>query len=207
MMFGKAIAVAAILLAGAAHASIVTNGSFESPGSFAGSFKTYNAGSTAITGWTVGSGSVDLINSYWQAADGSYSLDMSGGSAGSIWQTISGLLTGKSYILSFALAGNPDRAGVKSLTAEVSGTSGTYTFDSTGKSRSAMGWTTETLGFTASGNSATLRFTSNTNNAYGPALDNVSVALAPVPLPAGAATMGGAFGLLALLRRRRRARA
>ncbi len=207
MMFGKAIAVAAILLAGAAHASIVTNGSFESPGTFTGGFKTYSAGSTAITGWTVGSGSVDLINTYWQAADGSYSLDMSGGSAGSIWQTISGLLTGKSYILSFALAGNPDRAGVKSLTAEVGGTSGTYTFDSTGKSRSAMGWTTETLGFTASGSSATLRFTSNTNNAYGPALDNVSVALAPVPLPAGAATLGAAFGLLALLRRRRRAAA
>lgn len=202
-MFGKAIAVATVLLAGAAQASIVTNGSFELPGTFVGGFTTYGTGSTAITGWTVGSGSVDLINTYWQAADGSYSLDMSGGSAGSIWQTIGGLVAGEHYILSFALAGNPDQGSVKSLTAEVGATSGTYTFDSTGKSHGAMGWTTETLAFTATGSTELLRFTSNTNTAYGPALDNVSVALAPVPLPAGAAAMGGAFGLLALLRRRR----
>jgi hypothetical protein len=46
-----------------AHADINTNGTFLGvPG---GPFTTVFSGSTAINGWTVTSGSVDWINTYW----------------------------------------------------------------------------------------------------------------------------------------------
>ena len=66
-----------------AGAATVTNGSFEnSP--FTGDFLEVNAGSTAISGWTVGGSGVDLINTYWQAGTGAYSIDMSQHNAGTL---------------------------------------------------------------------------------------------------------------------------
>jgi choice-of-anchor C domain-containing protein len=181
---------------------IVTNGSFEQAGGFSGGFETLGAGSTAMPGWKVTSGSVDLINGYWQAADGGYSLDMSGNSAGTIAQTLTGLVAGKKYLLSFDLASNPTGpAGLKSLTASVGGTSGVFTFDPAGHTTSAMGWQTEKLLFTATGPTTVLSFASGSNSAWGPALDNVSVASVPVPL--GALFVLSGLGSILLLRRRR----
>lgn len=181
---------------------IVTNGSFEQAGGFSGGFTTLGAGSTMMPGWKVTSGSVDLINGYWQAADGSYSLDMSGTSAGTIAQTLTGLVAGKKYLLTFDLASNPTGpAGSKSLTASVGGTSGLFTFDPAGHTTTAMGWQTEKLLFTATGPTTVLSFASGNNSAWGPALDNVSIA--PVPVPMGALFALTGFGSMLLLRRRR----
>jgi hypothetical protein len=53
-------ALLGLFLASGAHANLITNGSFElasvDPG---GGFVTLDAGSTAITGWTVSAGNVD----------------------------------------------------------------------------------------------------------------------------------------------------
>ena len=64
-----------------AQAASFTNGSFEL-GTDPGSFSTVFQGDGAtITGWLVGGpsgASVDYIGSYWEAADGSRSVDLSG---------------------------------------------------------------------------------------------------------------------------------
>lgn len=54
-------------------------GSFENPDPNLTNFATLEQGSTDITAWTVGQGSIDWVRSnIWTAADGSYSLDMNG---------------------------------------------------------------------------------------------------------------------------------
>lgn len=208
-------AVALTLSAGlSAHAaSIVTNGSFEeaSTGSApTGSFQTLGATSTHILGWTLDSGSMDWINTYWTASDGDLSLDMSGDNAGSIYQDLATVI-GQWYRLTFDLAGNP--AGgpeVKHMSVDLGVLSEPRSFDVSGHSLSDMGWATQTIDFQAVDTTTRLRFTSTTSGAYGPALDNVSVeTLRPTSAPTpGAASAGmmlfSALGGARVLRRRAR---
>ena len=80
------LAVATTLVVGAASplggawAVGIINGSFETGIAISPDpFKTLNAtDSTSIAGWTVTSGSIDYIGSYWTAQDGGRSLDMNG---------------------------------------------------------------------------------------------------------------------------------
>jgi choice-of-anchor C domain-containing protein len=185
---GRKTAILAILsaLSTATQAApeLITNGGFEYPGTFSGSYSTYDflSSPNAITGWTIGYGSVDLINAYWQHAGGTYSLDLSGDGTGVIFQTIATTI-GQQYRLSFDLAGNPDDAGVK--TAVLNVTAGlvpqVFTFDSTGQSTTSMGWVGKSLDFVATKSDTTIMFVSGNNNPYGPALDNVSVTAVPEP--------------------------
>ena len=102
-----------LLVAGASPAAAApfTNGSFElgsvNPG---GGWITLSSGNPAITGWEIFDGTIDYIGTYWQAADGSRSLDLNGsdGPAG-VRQTFD-TIGGATYQVSFALAGNPDGA-------------------------------------------------------------------------------------------------
>src|SRR5439155_4518796 len=82
-----------------------TNASFESP-NVGSSVVRYGQGGD-IDGWFVASGSVDLVGTYWQAATGSQSVDMSGAGRGGIYQDMP-TTPGVTYSLAFALAGNPD---------------------------------------------------------------------------------------------------
>src|ERR1700761_1608688 len=76
MFAAAAIAVAAF--AGSANAAnLIQNGSFEE-GTDPGSFTSLTPGSTDITDWSIGPIGVDYIGSYWQAADGSRSVDLAG---------------------------------------------------------------------------------------------------------------------------------
>ena len=63
------------------------NGSFENGPIINNGFITLYAGSTEIPGWTVDSGSIDLIGDYWTASDGSRSIDLNGDGLGAISQT------------------------------------------------------------------------------------------------------------------------
>ena len=104
--------LAALGLAGArpAAAQIVKDGSFETPAS--SPFETFGAGSTLsnpgeTSPWTVGSGSVDVIDGYWMSYAGNQSIDLSGDSNGSIYQDLTTTI-GTTYNVSYYLAGNPD---------------------------------------------------------------------------------------------------
>jgi choice-of-anchor C domain-containing protein len=176
-----AIAFCSVILKSNAMAAPFTNGSFEIGTNPGGSFLILPAGSTAISGWTITS-TIDYIGGTWQAADGSRSIDVSSSIAGSLQQsfdTVPGVL----YEVRYSLAGNPGGLpAVKQLLVEAGSASQVETFDTTGRTFTNMGWTDRTLFFTASSSSSTLKFTSQINTAFGPALDNVRItAVAPEP--------------------------
>jgi choice-of-anchor C domain-containing protein len=211
-ILGLLTGAALTLGSGGAHANLITNGSFEDGASVGGSFSTLTAGSTALTGWTIDWGQIDHIGTYWTPSQGARSLDLNGLVPGSISQSFT-TTSGTPYEIKFDLAGNPDFAGTKTLLVWGDGASvfnQVFTFDSTGKSTSNMGWVTESLTFTGGAGSTTLHFTSLTffpvtgpGPAYGPALDNVSVTA--VPLPPSLRLLGGSLvGLVAISRRKLR---
>lgn len=178
-------AVAGLYLATAspatAGANLLSNGSFEDTPAPAGSFTDLTAGQT-MGAWTITNGSVDLINGYWQAEDGTQSVDMSGLDAGTIAQTV-GTNAGQEYQLSFWMAGNTDGGNaVKSLTSLINGqdvAGSPFLFNSAGQSKSDMGWTEYSYDFVSAGGPTTVSFQSNEQNPYGPALDNVSLKAVP----------------------------
>ena len=199
VVFGLAVACPCL-------AAPFQNGSFENasvdPG---GSFVTLADGSTQITGWTVISGDIDYIGLYWAASNGTRSLDLVGDqNVGGVEQTFD-TVPGATYQVSFDLAGNPQGPpAVKPLQVSAGAVVQNYTFDTTGKTLSDMGWVTHQLTFTASGPTTTLSFVSDTTGlgcCYGAALDNVIVQL--VQLPAAAAPVplewSGPFAALLIL--------
>jgi choice-of-anchor C domain-containing protein len=206
ILAGAAVAATAILGATASNAAVaIVNGSFEDGAIDPGSFTTLNAGDTTITGWLVGGAGVDYIGTYWQASQGSRSVDLSALGAGSLSQILSGLTIGQTYQVSFDLAGNPDGGSSTKVAVVTDGeTTSTYDFLQGANSKSSMGWTTHTFNFKATGENATLTFSSAEETPYGPALDNVSI-FGAVPEPATWAMMIVGFGVVgASLRTRRR---
>lgn len=205
-MIKKIIAIAAIAstFGMSAGAATIINGSFENP--LSAPITTLGTGSSGLTGWAV-EGSIDLIGNYWAASDGNQSLDMNGlFAAGAISQQIADLVIGATYTVLFDMAANAANAPtVKSLMVTAGNDSELFTFDSTGKSNSNMGWVTKSFQFIATDTTQVLRFASanDPNGAWGAALDNVR--FAPVPLPAGAPLLLAGLAAFAVLRRRKRA--
>ena len=202
-------------------APVVTNGSFEDPtGTNVGVFLRLNSPSTAMTGWTVSSASIDWIGSLWQHSSGNRSLDMAGVSTGgSVRQDVTGFDAGNNYDLVFDLAGNPFTNITKTLRVNVlNGATvvSTSLFNFTqapGTSLTNMGWITQTLSFVAPISGALrLEFIGLNNDGSGPALDNIrlndlgpSGGGSPVPEPATFVLAGAGIGLVALRRGRRSA--
>jgi choice-of-anchor C domain-containing protein len=139
---------------------------------------------TSLDSWKVASGSIDYIGSFWQAADGSRSLDMNGLAPGSISQELE-TITGATYQVSFNLSGNSDRTNagpstnpsIKVLTVSAGGKSESFNFDVATEinTRTDMKWKIKAFSFVATGMNTTLTFASQTPGAYGPALDNVVI--------------------------------
>lgn len=205
-----------LLIAGGLCANavpIVVNGSFENPTTTnIGSFLRLNATSSAITGWTVSTNSLDWIGSLWQASDGSRSLDMAGATLGAtILQDVTGFAAGQGYELQFDMAGNTFSPNLKQLQvsildgASVVSTSN-FTFDNTGKTLANMGWAFRSLAFTSPvGGTLRLQFTGLNNDGSGAAVDNVrlvEVAGTSTPEPASFLLIGSGLAALLLARRK-----
>jgi choice-of-anchor C domain-containing protein len=163
--------------------NIITNGSFEFGTNDAafGSFQTIPGSGASINNWTV-NGSVDWINGYWQAQQGTHSVDLNGLSQGGVQQSIATTI-GQAYALTFYMSGNPDNGpGVKTLIATAGDASASFSYPVTSATtREAMNWVPQTLNFTATGTSTVINFASATNGncCWGPALDNVAVSAIP----------------------------
>lgn len=156
----------------------ISNGSFED-GDDPGVYSTVllaNTNSTTVAFWNVGG--IDYIGSYWQAADGSRSIDMNGYfEAGSVSQAFA-TTPGYTYQVTFSMSGNPD-SGPADKVMSVSATgaaSATYTYTIGANTRTDMQWAMNSYSFKATAASTTLTFTSLTEGAWGPALDNVAIA-------------------------------
>ncbi|HEY0395822.1 MAG TPA: choice-of-anchor C family protein [Candidatus Elarobacter sp.] len=160
-----------------ADADLVVNGSFEDGGAIA-AWTSLGAGSRAVRGWRVTSGTAALVGRYWQAASGSNSLEVGSPGAGAVEQTLA-TVAGRRYRLTFALAGNPDGPPrIKTLVVTAGASTGRFTFDSASRTRAAMGWMRETLEFTGTGSATTIRFARVDGGAaawYGPVIDDVAV--------------------------------
>jgi hypothetical protein len=115
----------------------------------------------------------------WTPFEGQQSLDLNPDQPGEIYQDIY-TLPGQDYRLSFAMAGNINSSGVKSLEVFWADQSlGVYSFDTTGKSAKNMGWKTIEIpvpGSLTKQSRTRMRFKSLTaNSSTGPVIDNVIV--------------------------------
>lgn len=165
------LAIAGLAIAGGSVSAspLIINGDFSQFTGTTGQFVTVNAGDSSITGWTVDTGSVDWINTYWTGADGNHSLDLDGLAAGVIHQDVA--LGAGEYALKFALAGNPDQSYDKVVKATVYAADNTtvlatqdYTFVQNGHTGTSMGWTDQTLAFSSSSDqNVRVQFTSLTD--------------------------------------------
>jgi choice-of-anchor C domain-containing protein len=174
-------AVLSLILPATATASgnLIKNGGFKLGPQVGSGFATYAKGSTAIPGWTVTMGTVDVIGSVWHDPDGDgRSIDLDGTPGpGGIAQTFA-TVPGTKYKVAFSLASNPQCGPpVKRLTVTVGNVTKRYTFTSAKASTSAMGWLKISFPFVATGKMSTLTFTSTdpAGSLCGPAIDSVSV--------------------------------
>ncbi|MFI2368201.1 choice-of-anchor C family protein [Streptomyces sp. NPDC018833] len=154
-----------------------TNGSFETPAAPPNFFASFFAGQTMGL-WRVESGSVDLVDDgFWEAAEGSQSVDLNGGTAGTVSQTFT-TEPGTKYTVTYSLAGNPGGAPtVKTGEARIDGQNfQDFTFNTAGKTFADMGYVTRQFTFVATDTSTKLTFASTSGpSAYGPVIDDVKV--------------------------------
>ncbi|MBV6457568.1 MAG: hypothetical protein HONBIEJF_00681 [Fimbriimonadaceae bacterium] len=203
------------MCAATANASLVTNGSFESPG-FAGSHLIVLPGDPSITGWTIAGDGRDIVlhhapdvgnatgnPTFNFAQDGDYYLDLSGTGSphATIYQDLTTVVN-TSYKLSFYIGATNENAPAPTINVQLDGTSSLL---NTTLTPSAPGtniiWTLQTFNFVADSTTTRLSFCGTSalddNASF---VDNVSVEVVPEP----ASLLAVSAGLAALSRRRRR---
>lgn len=217
-----AAAVATFALGGAAQAAtnLIINGSFEA-NAVSGNFLPSLTG-TALTGWTIDAGSIDLLSSansggQYPSASGSQSIDLAGSTGtfgNSLYQDFA-TEAGKIYDFSFVILGSTDNINQQNP----------YTFTATNTFSNALNplvvfstnnvshpntdpdWYTISGSFTAASDLTRIRFTDTSTGMVnqGIYLDDVSVTAA-VPEPATWGMMLIGFGGIGAALRSRRAR-
>ena len=194
MKIRYALAAASFALASPAMAQIVQNGGFESPVIGSG-YVQYDSPSSAITGWSVTGGSVDIVRapSYIVSA-GSQALDLNGLSAGTISQTLS-LTPNQAYVLSFFYSNNGGGTGT--------GTVSVGNLVNVPLSHSGGTSYTQFVQSFIAGPTNTLTFASTNDGSGGLFLDAINISAAPEP--ATWAMMIGGFGMAGVALRRRKA--
>src|SRR3954464_3222339 len=100
-------------------ASLLTNGGVEQPPVAPGAdFRTVEAESKELTGWTITSGNIDVVTNQ-QPAEGTQSLDLNGTRPASIFQEFA-TTAGARYRLSFRYGNNPTSSNANpSATVEI----------------------------------------------------------------------------------------
>ena len=159
-------------------ANEVPNGSFETPATPPSGWNTYSQGQT-FGGWTVGVGDIDHVGTYWQAADGTQSVNLNGNGQGSIYRDLA-TSAGQDYELRFAMAANGDSSPFTATVhvfwdgAEIA----TPEFEAGGHSLSDMGYERHTYRVTATQTVTRLAFASGnaSSGVYGPVVDDVTLA-------------------------------
>lgn len=181
---------ACALTAAAAHANLVTNGSFES-GPDPGIVMTLGVGSTVMPGWTVTRDAIEYCGTCWEAANGTRSLALNGTSPGGVAQTLA-TIPGGEYTVRFFMIGDAFSNPIyKHMRVMAAGQFQDYEVDAGHAWPWGMGWLEKTFVFDASEASTLLEFMSLDAGDQGPTLDSVVVtltALAGVP-PGGAAVL------------------
>ncbi len=163
-----------------ATTNLVVNGSFEEDPNLDCNnlFVILSAGGTVLNGWTIDANTIDWICTLWEASDGTKSIDLSGTPGKGIISQDIPTEVDVTYDVSFDMAGNPGSCGepaVKFMKVSVASYENEFSFDTTGKTNTDMGWESNTFSFVAESSTSTLRFESLTGNYCGPALDNVLV--------------------------------
>jgi hypothetical protein len=174
--------------------NLVQNCGFETPGVPSGSFGTFGANDTSITGWTVAaspSGGVDLVNATFSGGypvhGGAQSLDLSHDVPGAIAQDVP-TTTGQAYRLTFFVAGFPagsapcPASDPKTMTVTAGAASVDVQFapDLAASPPGAQQFVPESLDFSgAAGSTTTLKFTATNTGCAGPIIDDVVVLPTP----------------------------
>jgi choice-of-anchor C domain-containing protein len=176
------LAIAAPIPPGAQPVNLVVNGSFEE-GPEAELNKPLDKGSTALKGWVVTRGQIDVNTQngeQWKSAHGKKNLDLHGSPGfGGVEQSIP-TKPGKKYRVSFMMSGNPGVEHDKvQLGVRAADQGKEFEIAMAGRTYEDLKWEQKTWTFTAKEKSTLLELHTamlpNSNPFGGPLLDDVKV--------------------------------